>query len=291
MPSKHTIFDRARAALAAVSNPPLVGYVCPICLQLHATAVDLTEEHVPPRSLGGKVLCLTCRNCNSSAGHSIDSAIHYERRMARFLSPDGHRTRVKLTLDGISLNVEMFTEPEAINIRVLPGQNNPKAEAQFQSKLRGKDTVGATLKATIWGGYRQREADVGYLKSAYLAAFAKFGYTWVFNADTDPIRRQIRDPRSEVLKRFRVGFSDGDGSPGDGFYRMVQPISAMMVRMGIVGIFLPWIQGIKATDIADWIELEKATAPTANHTYIEFSPWPDDMELLMDRRARDDFQL
>ena len=51
---------------------PPPGYVCPICLRLvDETALetgDLTEEHVPPKSVGGSVLVLTCRDRNASAG-------------------------------------------------------------------------------------------------------------------------------------------------------------------------------------------------------------------------------
>lgn len=45
-------------------------YVCPLCL--HGFDLDshlsLTFEHVPPRSVGGSTLALTCLQCNGSAG-------------------------------------------------------------------------------------------------------------------------------------------------------------------------------------------------------------------------------
>lgn len=38
--------------------------VCPICLDPEPTS----EEHVPPRSLGGRVMTLTCNGCNNDLG-------------------------------------------------------------------------------------------------------------------------------------------------------------------------------------------------------------------------------
>src|ERR687892_136380 len=51
-------------------------YVCPVCL--HAFGEEalalrfLTREDVPPKSMGGRRLALTCRRCNSEGGHEVD---------------------------------------------------------------------------------------------------------------------------------------------------------------------------------------------------------------------------
>src|SRR5580704_16833636 len=49
-------------------------YPCPICLgrfTIEALAQNqLSAEHVPPESLGGRELLLTCRNCNNSSGQN-----------------------------------------------------------------------------------------------------------------------------------------------------------------------------------------------------------------------------
>jgi hypothetical protein len=50
-------------------------YACPLCSKLfgRSNLTDLTLEHVPPKALGGRISLLTCKNCNSSHGHSLDS--------------------------------------------------------------------------------------------------------------------------------------------------------------------------------------------------------------------------
>ena len=54
---------------------------CPICLEpfteagvLDGSAVTLEHVPPPPRALGGRPICLTCKECNAGAGHGIDQA-------------------------------------------------------------------------------------------------------------------------------------------------------------------------------------------------------------------------
>ncbi|CAN0590790.1 unnamed protein product, partial [Ectocarpus sp. 12 AP-2014] len=56
-------------------------YICPICLnqfqesELVASNNTnfLTEEDAPPAKLKGNRVALTCKDCNSNAGHQIDN--------------------------------------------------------------------------------------------------------------------------------------------------------------------------------------------------------------------------
>jgi hypothetical protein len=52
-------------------------YPCPICLTpftIEALADKrLSAEHVPPKSVGGRELLLTCKGCNNSAGTKLDA--------------------------------------------------------------------------------------------------------------------------------------------------------------------------------------------------------------------------
>ena len=54
---------------------------CPICLEpfteagvLDGSAVTLEHVPPPPGALGGRPICLTCKECNAGAGHGIDQA-------------------------------------------------------------------------------------------------------------------------------------------------------------------------------------------------------------------------
>jgi HNH endonuclease len=282
--TKKQLFERATASLSSILAPSVQGYLCPICLKFIPNINDLTIEHVPPKSLGGKKLCLTCRTCNSTAGHSIDSAMFREQGMRSFLSAKGHRTRVKLDIGGNTLNAEMFQEPDAVNIRILPNQNNPVVETRFKDKMTEPGGEQMTINVTIWGGYRKREADVGYLKTAYLAAFAKFGYRWILTEEMEPIRQQVRNPCEPIVNNFRIGLSEEPKGKLDGFYLMSTPIIALFVRVGTYGVFLPWPGRSSAGQISDWIDSQKQKGPTSRHTYQVISPLPRRLEFQLDNR-------
>ena len=99
------------------SFPVTEHYICPICLEtfnlnkLGDKANDLlTVEDVPPKSLGGNPLLITCRKCNSSCGHNLDvyllNEIRYHDERMDFskskntmLSCNGTSIRAKVTKD------------------------------------------------------------------------------------------------------------------------------------------------------------------------------------------------
>jgi HNH endonuclease len=82
--------DETMMASCSVIRPiPRFDFdVCPICF----SASNLTDEHVPPEALGGKVLTRTCRRCNNTLGSRVDEPFRnwmLQRFMsARFELPD-----------------------------------------------------------------------------------------------------------------------------------------------------------------------------------------------------------
>jgi hypothetical protein len=77
-------------------------------------------------------------------------------------------------------------------------QNDPKAVDRFNAILDGKDPAAwANLSLTLkWDQVKRRRADVAWLKSAYMVAFATGGYMYAFAAGAEdraasvgPVRR------------------------------------------------------------------------------------------------------
>lgn len=100
---KQRLYELGRGALTRIIGREVPGYVCPICLRGFEALDGLSEEHVPPESLGGSVLCLTCRECNSGAGHGIDSEMHREKRSKAFLAADGETKRATITVGAFTV--------------------------------------------------------------------------------------------------------------------------------------------------------------------------------------------
>jgi len=55
-----------------------------------------------------------------------------------------------------------------------------------------------------------QHARVGWLKSAYLVAFAAFGYKWAWQTHLDIVREQIQQPSEVLIPRFDVDLHDDD---------------------------------------------------------------------------------
>ena len=48
------------------------AYICPLCLSVYGIGnTELMLAHVPPESIGGKPILVTCKDCNSNRGTDI----------------------------------------------------------------------------------------------------------------------------------------------------------------------------------------------------------------------------
>ena len=88
------------------------GYICPMCFEVfYEKDLDislpnfLTYEDIPPSSLGGKKLALSCKNCNSKSGHELD--VHLLKNLletdAKMFLPNS-KGATRLNLDGNNMN-------------------------------------------------------------------------------------------------------------------------------------------------------------------------------------------
>ena len=99
---------------------------------------------------------------------------------------------------------------------------------------------GARFGITLARGFRPNEAKVGWLKSAYIVAFAALGYTYVLTSQLQPIRDQIAAPNEELVSGFWANQSTADLSTRAlGLIRFGDDVSSLAVQMGRQIVFLP----------------------------------------------------
>ncbi|MGA2222248.1 MAG: HNH endonuclease [Verrucomicrobiia bacterium] len=233
--SKQELYNIGREALRKLTGGEDVGYVCPVCLNNFLELQDLSEEHVPPDSVGGKVLCLTCRKCNSEAGYQIDAHVHREQLSHSFMEKNGQTRRATLIKGEIQLNVDVRNDQKGIQIQILGEHNDPKVVEKSDSQIL-VDGTSFQLRDEV--SYSRKMADVGYLKSAYLAAFAKLGYAYVLMHGLDRVRQQIRSPQSQLLEVFRLDAGSGDEIE-KALLLFQRPIHCLGVKMGKSIVCLP----------------------------------------------------
>lgn len=277
---KQKLYNLGKKALGSLLGREFPGYVCPICLRSFEGLDGLTEEHVPPKSIGGNVLCLTCRQCNSGAGHAVDAHVNREKLSRSFSSTDGRVRRAKIVVECIQVNIELARNENGAHMQVLGAQNDPRAVEALQSALR-RIQSGSSFHVRDTVSYSRRRADVAYLRSAYLGAFAKLGYTYILRAPLDRVRQQVQDPTCRALETVRV-HAGGFGGPERAFLLLCEPISCLAAKIRDSVVCLPLPDG----DDAFYEELRTLRASGVTQIWRGSGPirWPDRFELALDFR-------
>lgn len=172
-------------------------YRCPICQRdYNESAIKrdapadycLTLEHAPPDSVGGKVVALTCKNCNNDLGSRLDSQIAAREQLFRFIDPnrpDPSPFAGKITLSEdprITTNIQISGKIGG-RISVRAGKNNkPSHLSGTQEALKRIHSSGGEFHGTLGlPAYDERRAKLAFLKSAFLCLFGKFGYTYALS--------------------------------------------------------------------------------------------------------------
>jgi hypothetical protein len=164
----------------------------------------LTVEHAPPEWMRGRPIALTCIACNNSAGRrlepampGLDTAIDFVRSTmdkpvdAAFVGPCGRA------------NVSVQARDGTFAVFGLSRSNHPDAHQGYEASLKQiASEPGTRFNITLRHGFRHNEAKVGWLKSAYIVAFAALGYGYVLTKQLQPIREQIAAPDQDLLNGF-----------------------------------------------------------------------------------------
>jgi hypothetical protein len=210
---------------------------------------ELTLEHVPPEAMGGRGILLTCKSCNNTAGHTVDAAVVGRGRFFQFgdslFRKQGEfRGPVKIEFRGVVVNAILVTKDGRVTILVDRGHNNPRLLdqqiAEMERELNATGSAEFRLTATVKFGFDR--ARVGDLRSAYLAAFAMFGYRYAYDARLDIVREQIMHPDQEMIDG--AWWIPLPGLTEDPMLMvMVEPVPAVLVRLGPVLVALPWVIG------------------------------------------------
>jgi hypothetical protein len=284
-------FDRGARAVSKRWPDAPSGYVCPLCLAFFPAerSGELTREHAPPRSSRGSVVTLTCLRCNNNAGIFLDPEMAKREAGLDFLRGTMEApVLVDLQLGGITQRVTIQAQGGSIKIVGLsePKANRRGTSAAIQSelvRLADEDAWdGFRFSVTSINDYSPQRARVGWLRSAYLVAFAALGYRYIAREVMDPIRRRIANPASTDLEYFSI--TNPRAKPTQRQILRIdltRELDSVVVQMGRHVVFLP---GFRAGQ-----NLYDHLASFAKQgQYLKFElhgdvlPWPGQMELALD---------
>ncbi|RTQ52313.1 hypothetical protein EJV47_04635 [Hymenobacter gummosus] len=200
------------------------GYICPLCFDVFfdkdlssVVKNPLTVEDIPPVSLGGKPIALTCKNCNSKSGHKLD--VHL---LNRLLEIDSHsflpnsKTKAKFEVNGNTVNGTFEVDDSGVvKMNLLPSHSNPVQAERFMSDMFPPRTIYNPLfypEKMFDNGYEsptfnvkfnetsnERRAQVALLRIGYLIAFAVLGNGFLINGNLFKVREQILKPDEQIL--------------------------------------------------------------------------------------------
>jgi hypothetical protein len=287
---KKRLFAVRSEAISRIS-PYRNLYACPTCMRLlPIEAIDtgeLTLEHVPPESL---CIALTCKDCNNTAGHTVDAAVLGRERyfsLGRALPgrPGEFEGPVQISIEGVTLNASMTMEGRNLRIEVHEGHNHPATFTEHLTRLNAKKPEGdpaveIQMRARIKFGWHP--ALVGDMRAAFLASFAKFGYRYAFHPRLNVVREQILDPATELITgAWRIAGSELTDDPM--LMVMTGSFPAVLVRLRSAMVALPWMNG--PDDFYQAVrELFAGGTATISMDVLE---WPTTLELLYDKAFGD----
>lgn len=272
-------------------------YICPLCLEIFYDSAlsqsvlnPLTLEDVPPKSLGGKPVILTCKRCNNNSGRDLDS--HLKAKIDLDLFMEGEK-EIPSTF-GIKGNNHfkslMSFNSDERRFRFSYSHKNPYAKREVESLISKWN--GSQFEFKIKGP-NQRRSLGALIRVAYLLAFEQFGYAYLLSPGGSIVREQIINPEKQIIfdkLLFSTNKQLAQGKEGVHFVKTPESLKAIFVVFSLnvgtsieyFGIFLPgpraeYVESYLKFDIVGNNELSLLQKPEVDFLKMAkgyFEIWP-----------------
>lgn len=182
--------------------------LCPTCLrrlpidpkEVTSDKDKITEEHIIPESVGGKVTSFLCKKCNS----------HFGQNQTRWLSEfiqlneggilfplDPKKQKAGLHADGLRIGGHLrLASDGAIEFVDDRSRTNPADYDKFWSSPNPPE-ITISYKMEVFNN--ENSLRVGYLTAAYCLWFKHFGYSWALQSHLNDVRTQILYPERNII--------------------------------------------------------------------------------------------
>jgi hypothetical protein len=221
-------------------------YPCPLCSRLF-TKLDLiadrlTAADVPPKPAGGKPMLLTCAPCNNDRGGSkIDS--HAAPRERFVDSQTGVRItpfKGEHTVGKSTARVDVWAGPGPIGIAYTKKRNNPNDFQAYKKDFANPSNVLQRISEDR--GFSREKADLSYVRAAYLASFAVFGWAHIIRKAYVPLRRRLESRTTTTDLPAIVGYNVNRTSRENEILLVTEPgpqHGLLLVKMSRAMVALP----------------------------------------------------
>jgi hypothetical protein len=166
-------------------------YPCPICLTPFTVeaVVDkrLSSEHVPPESVGGEELLLTCTKCNNTAGTLLDADAKIKEDVHLAMAGNAGRPhRVKVMVGDLTVNGTLHAVGGRNSLEIPAKINKPGTSEMLKKRAK----AGAQLTLQL-EPFSELGARISWLRSGYLALVAFYGFRIAYDPAMEIVRKQI----------------------------------------------------------------------------------------------------
>lgn len=233
----------------AASEAP-EGFWCPLCGMGYPIESDeISLEHPVPEAIGGKAILLTCRSCNSRDGSVLDSHLVKAHRLREI--EQGRRALNlpgQIVVGGIGQNAELHIVPGGTLVSGVEAWNRPGLADEMEAAIvaaGGRPTISIRIKTESLHA-DPRRVQVGFMRAAYLVAFAALGYSWAFGINDESLgllRRQIAKPDEEMLATTVMKLAEPSAeSPALMLVREPKELKSVAVKIAEQLVLLPGIE-------------------------------------------------
>lgn len=290
---KKLLFRCGTEALSSATGVVIENYYCPICgkpfSEQDLDIKTLTLEHIPPEAQGGKGIALTCVDCNTTAGRTVDVAVstrnHLEGVKALYAQNGSFNTRVRVNFGNENLaavNYELFVKDGAVRFYPVEKANHPDYATNMRELIKETNSTAneerKSWQMTTRKRYNPWHAKVGDLRSAFLVCFAMFGYNFAFDSALDPVRQQIKEYDEKIIDHFFISL-DTEISSNFSLGIVKSPFSAIFCQLQNYGIFLPWVGSPK--EFYKFLEKDSQENGRIDFEWTPI-PWPKRFEAKLD---------
>jgi hypothetical protein len=191
-----------------------------------------------------------------------------------------------MTVKGISQRVEATFGPDGLAVMGIEKRNHPEVAptliATFD-RLIAESSADWSITLSF-PTPNMRLAAIGWLRAAYLVAFAALGYGYIVRRELDVVREQIRAPREPILKRFCLMTRDGAGFAERRILlaRVPAELESTLVFSNECAVFLP---SAESDGTYERIERVDPWPPGESRISGKSVPWPTKPVFGFDRPA------
>lgn len=182
-----------------------------------------------------------------------------------------------MTQFGQAVSARATLGPGGIVIHGLPEKSNPKAHDAWREGLEEAARTGScdwNIQLGFSIKHRPSRESVGWLRVAYLYAFATLGYRFIMRPELERIREQIRRPDDAIARQVMKHVDPTPEAGGISFVYEPEELRSVLVRLGRNLFFFPDFN--RAADFYDRLENAKGTGQrlTLSGTQMELPRRP-----------------